>query len=490
MLTSILQPNPIGHNKTDLNPIISHESEIDSRHTPAQQIAYAGNTFAIISIVSYLIGVPERIFANESEPPKIEFFKKYELDKNARNIRDLCSLRTAIERKFGAIVRIMKSEHKSWCSATASIYDRCDIPVEKIVTRLSDDGINLKGNLKLTQLIIDINKLIADKINNCQVLFPSWLNWEYLKDLFIMPNGYTEAGIKQAAETYYNGFQFYPYQVYINWRPTDYGNILYTDKKFVELLYRWNYDDFTDFSKVTDVSGHTKNAIYDFIENSNNTIFVVDCENSDPYKLFAAFRGLEREYRDKIAKIILYDDVNTISTWNSLENFVDIPVEYILVERIKDNKSMVDMKLALGVSKEFYQGKADSFILASSDSDYWGLISSLEEANFLVMIEHEKTSSLTKQVLQDGKIFYCYLDKFYTGDSDDMKTSMLLTTAQNYINARVSLNINDILTHTFMQTRIEMSDLEKKRFCDKYIKTIELKIDDEENLNLRFKKKL
>ncbi|MCL2754773.1 MAG: hypothetical protein FWD35_03515 [Oscillospiraceae bacterium] len=466
----------------------THRGE-NTLHSTSQQVAYMGGTFAIISTVAYLIGVPERIFVNDSEPPKIEVFRKHEFDKNARCIRNLCILRTAIKRKFMPILNLMKSEHKSWSAAVAAVYSQGSIPVEQAISRLSDDGIVLKSNLKLNQCVIEINRLIADKINNCKYLFPSWLNWNYMKEVFIMPNGYTEAGVKQAAEVYYEHFQCYPYQFYINWNPADEGNILYTDKKFVELLYRWNHDEFTDISKVADISGRAKDAIYDFIERSQNTVFVVDCENSDPYKLFAAFRGLDKEYRDKISKVILYDDVNTISTWQALENFVDVPVEYILVERIKANKSMIDMKLALGVSKEFYQGHADSFILASSDSDYWGLISSLDDANFLVMIEHEKTSAVTKQVLQDNKIFYCYLDRFYTGDTNDMKATMLLTAAQNYMNARVSLNVNAMMTHAFMQTRIEMSDTEKKRFYNEYIKAIELKIDAQENVTLQFKKR-
>lgn len=37
-----------------------------------------------------------------------------------------------------------------------------------------------------------------------------------------------------------------------------------------------------------------------------------------------------------------------------------------------------------------YKNDVDSFVIVSSDSDYWGLISSLPDAHFLVMIEREK----------------------------------------------------------------------------------------------------
>lgn len=72
------------------------------------------------------------------------------------------------------------------------------------------------------------------------------------KNLFVMPNGLTEDGTKAAADIYYSHLLFYPYQVYINWTPKEEGNILYNDKKFVTLLYQWNNDYFTEYSKVSD----------------------------------------------------------------------------------------------------------------------------------------------------------------------------------------------------------------------------------------------
>ena len=65
-----------------------------------EQIAYKDSTYELVSKVAYLIGVPLRIFQNEHEPPKIEIYKRLEQDKNARIIRNLCIIRTAIERNY------------------------------------------------------------------------------------------------------------------------------------------------------------------------------------------------------------------------------------------------------------------------------------------------------------------------------------------------------------------------------------------------------
>jgi hypothetical protein len=92
-----------------------------------------------------------------------------------------------------------------------------------------------------------------------------------------------------------------------------------------------------------------------------------------------------------------------------------------MIERIKQNKSLVDIKLTARACQEHYQKQVDSFVIVSSDSDYWGLISSLPDARFLVMIEREKCGPDMKAALAESGIFYCYLDDFYSGNSEDIK---------------------------------------------------------------------
>jgi len=441
---------------------------------------YKDSTFSLVSTVAYLIGVPLRIFEKDNEPPEIGAYHKLNVDKNARIIRNLCQLRTAVERNFGKINRIMKMEFKGLTSIQEYV------PVE-CIDQLSKDGILIKGNQKLCQHIIDFNKHISDRINNCTDLFPVWITWSYVKSLFIMPNGMSEAGIKAAADEYYANLSYYPYQMYINWPPADEGNILFNDKKFVTLLYQWNCDEFTDFSKVSDVSILTKHNIYDFIEMSEKIVFVVDCENSDPYRLCATLRNLDKQYLQKISKIILYDDVNAASAWSILETFTPIPIEYVLIERLKESKSLVDIKLTAGTCKEFYQNNVDSFVIVSSDSDYWGLISSIPDANFIVMVEHEKMGADMKNALFNSGIFYCFIDDFYSGNADEIKINALKREVRCYLDQSIRLNINEMMETAYRATRIEMSSPERKQFYDKYIKGMYVDIDGEGILTIQLK---
>ena len=175
-----------------------------------EQIAYKDSTYELVSKVAYLIGVPLRIFQNEHEPPKIEIYDRLEQDKNARIIRNLCIIRTAIERNYRRINDIMRMEYRGLLSMP-------EIIPASSMQQLSNDGISFikKSSTKLCHHIIEINRLISDRINNCKSLFPIWINWTYIKELFIMPNGLTEDGTKDAADIYYASLSYYPYQMYI-----------------------------------------------------------------------------------------------------------------------------------------------------------------------------------------------------------------------------------------------------------------------------------
>ena len=450
--------------------------------SPAPVPAYKDSVYDLVSEVAYLIGVPKRIFENDFESPQLSVYDRLELDKSARIIRNLCILRTSIERNFKKINDLMRMEYKGLYSIPEYIYPEC-------LKQLGEDGVDFikRSSTKLCHHVIEINRIISQRIHNCKNIFPVWIKWDYIKELFLMPNGLTEAGTKTAADIYYANLPFYPYQMYINWPPKDEGNILYNDKKFATLLYSWHNDRFMEGSKVSDAGAYIKNSIYDFINENENTVLVVDCENSDPYKFCAALRNLDREIIKKISRIILFDDVHTTDTWSILESYIRIPVEYLLIERIKQDKSLVDIRLTTRVCKEHWQNQVNAFVLVSSDSDYWGLISALPEADFLVMIEHTKCGPDMKSALEERGIFYCYLDDFYTGNSEDIKRDAILREMKRWADDRFHFNINEMLDSALYQTRINLSEEERRYFTERYLKTMTLNIDEEGELSLGFK---
>ena len=449
-----------------------------------ERILYKDSTYDIVSKVAYLIGVPKHIFENEHEPPKLEIYELLEKDKSARIIRNLCVVRAAIERRFGKINDKLRKEYKS-------IYSLPELIPQEALRQLDLDGASFykKSSTKLAHHIIEINKLIRDRINNCKHIFPVWLNWDYIRDLFNMKNGLTEEGTKAAAGVYFTNLECYPYSIFINWSPQPNGNILYNDKKFVTLLYQWHNDYFSDYSKVSDAGSFVKSNIYDFIDDAKRVVMAVDCENSDPYRLCAALKGLDADVTAKIQKIMLFDDVHTVDAWRILEPHTKIPVEHIMTERVKQTKSLVDIELTAMTCREHYVNLVDSFIIVSSDSDYWGLISSLPDAKFLVMIEREKCGPDMKAALANSGIFYCYIDDFYTGDGEDLKKNALFNEIYRTLDEALNLNVKDMLDAALLATRIDMSPAAKRQFFEKYIKRMSLVIDDEGNASIELRHK-
>ncbi len=448
-----------------------------------EQAGYGhGEQYDIVSKVAYLLGVHKRFFDNEHEPPKPEIFKKLQLDKRARIIRNLCILRTQLEHNFLKVCTGIQQEGRSILGMPEYM------PIDAMQA-LSEDGVEIYVHLKEpTPYLIHLNRNIKNRINNCRDLFPSWINWDYLSDIFIMPDGLTEEGTKRAAAFYYENMNCYPYKQYLNWPAEEEGNILLNDKKFVSLLYKWNNDEFQNQSLVSDVSDRTKANIYTFIENSDKCVFIVDCENSDPYSLCAAIRNLEPERLEKIDKIILFDDVHAASAWELLGSYIDIPVEYIMIERLKDNKSLADVKVTARTCKEFYSNGVDSFVLVSSDSDYWGLMEELPQAKFLVMVEHEKCSYALKEALMKNDIFYCYIDSFYAGGAEEIKNDAIQKELARSIKASLELNLHSLMNEVLNRTRITMSDEEVKNYIKRKVKSqLEIEVTENGDVELNYR---
>ncbi|MBE5907001.1 MAG: hypothetical protein E7277_09535 [Lachnospiraceae bacterium] len=436
------------------------------------------NKYDIVTRVAYLIGVPDSILYGENSYYLANVCKDLERDKNARIIRNLCFLRTQLENNISKIARGIRNNQISLMN--------CGTLLDLSKMRsLDEDGVEIYVYTKEPyKFMAHLNRTIKQRINNCRSVFPDWLNWKYIVNLIVIPLADEERTVYEAATPYHENYNGYPYQCFINMPPENNGNILMNDKKFMTLLYKWNGDIFADVSRVADVSNSTKENIYNFLEQSDKCVFIVDCENSDPYSLCAAIKNLEEDRIRKIEKIILYDDVNASSAWETLSGYIDIPVEYMLINRLKDNKSLADIKVTARICKEFYQNEMRSFVLASSDSDFWGLIEEIPDAKFLVLVEQTKCSYALKQALMDKKIFYCYIDHFYKGGAEDIKKEILTKELAKNIRESFSINLHEIMNDALYRTRIRMTEEEVAEYIKRKLKNqIGIAVDENDILH-------
>lgn len=444
------------------------------------------STHIIASKTAYLIGVCEHHFWDETKDNRCFFHEIYEemdANKHARIIRNLSVLRTHILRSWKKINSAMKYNN--------TILENIDselIPAA-CLKGLSADGIRLSSAKRLVDHLIEINILLQDRINNCKDLFPGWIKWEYLRDIFIMPNGRTEDGTKDASTAYYENKASYPFQLYINWDAWIDTNILNSDVKFLDLLYRTHGDTFKDTCRVMDISDNTRRKLDDFLQGAENTAVVVDCENANPYHLYAALYDLEDKFLGTVKKIILYNDVNTTVAWNFIGENLSIPVEHIMTERVLDRKSLVDITLAAGTCREFFQNHIDSFVLVSSDSDYWGLISALPEARFLVLMERSQCSPQMRQTLAEDETLYCFLEDFPLEISDKLREMAVYRELRKSFDAALDLNLSSLLSEILGNIRAGYPEAAEKELRAKIAKNIHLEVAPDGKLSIQFNQK-
>lgn len=435
------------------------------------------DTKEIVTTIGYMIGVKKNILEQCFGEEYHELLQTLYVNKETSIIRYLCKLRTTRMQKFKKTDDEMRFNLKNLNSM--DFYDQDNIK------QLEKWGFEIiKPNYRSEKYMLDLAGLISANIDNCFELFPDWVNWNYIKDLFVIPQ-YTKKGVlKSEFNIYMKNIEYYPFQMYIHWKPEDHGSILYTDGKFLGIIYRQHNDIFTDFTKYKDAHSETKNNIYDFIDRSYKTAIAVDCENSDVYKLYSVLKNLNQDELSKIEKIVLYDDYHTTSGWDWLEKFTKIPIEHIEVNRVTDQKSLVDIKMTAGVCTDYYENNITSFILVSSDSDYWGLISTLTKAEFLVMYEHSKCGQAIKRALSEHNIYYCSIDDFCSGNIEELKKAVLFSCLEKYLSEIISLNGKELVRKIYEEARISASEKEMENFYDRYIKTLRLRVDNDGNFTV------
>lgn len=434
----------------------------------------------VVGTMAYLIGVKKDVWYDWYGAACPALLEELDNNESAQAIRYLCKIRTSLMRNFKATDQAIIYDYKNL--DTLQYYDTVDIK------KLQSWGYEvLLFNKRASDYSVHINKLIRENINRCQNLFPDWIKWEYIRELFVYQKCDSDAGNKKEFTKFMENIDCYPFKLYIHWEPKEVGNLLYNDGKFLELLYQSHKDSIGDDSKYKTATTAIKNSIYDFINNSEQTALVVDCENSDVYKLYGMLRSLDQDAIGKIKKIILYDDIHTNDGWDYIERFTNIPVEHVEVERVMDHKSLVDIRMVSGICREFYKNDIDSFIMLSSDSDYCGLFSSLPEANFLVVFEYEKCSYAMKEKLSEDGIHYCSLDDFCTGYIEDFKKAVLKSELKKRLPELLKWNGKELARHIYEQARIKADDNEIMIFYNKYIKTLKLVTDEDGNFSYEMK---
>lgn len=396
--------------------------------------------------LQYLIGVPSQYIDNFDTLNKGIMIE----------VRKLCALRSMIIANFSDINEEFKNRVQlADISLTA-----------RFVSDLAKLEINIVNSGSLSRNVIELNQLIDARMEKIALGF-KYLPQEWIQEIFSMPAGDTIDGVRAAVRKYRKFKNYYPYQKYINWpfaeTPEEQRskNIFGNDRTLHEMLAEIH------INKTT--------RLLDFVGTAKDVVVVVDCENSNAQRLYNTLSCV----KDRLRKIILIDDTHTNLMWDEIVREYregGIVIEHDELPRLKEEKSLVDLRMVAKTCEEFYKNDVKYFILVSSDSDLWALISSLPDAEIMVLAERCKSGDVFVETLTQHKIQRLFMEDIAEDSTELMDRVMHkeidAAIAKSYIdvrrivvNAAQKLNLfldNEVLDRYTEETLAEVCAVKDK----------------------------
>lgn len=370
--------------------------------------------------LQFLIGVPEQFLDGYDDYQGLPI-----------EVRRLCKLRSTIVSRFFDINKKFRNSH--------SLYG---VPeVKSLIDEISECDISIeKYHGSLSQQVMELNQLIDKRMEKLSTEFQP-IPAEWIQELFHMPDGDTTDGVRNACIKYRKFRKYYPFQMYVNF---DFAvvreelrskNILGDDGRLSDLLAEIHKSRFC--------------KLYDFIGEHRDVVVVADCENSNPQRLYNSLRPALYG----INKIILIDDTHSNALWEELAQeltALGFQVEHVQIGRLKSEKSLTDFKMVSKTCEEYYQNHIRNFVFASSDSDVWALVTSLPEADIMVLAERCKSGDVLIDALTQNDIPNAFMEETQT-DSTELMDKVVSREMQAMIQKkfmeprRVVLNVLDKL---------------------------------------------
>ena len=446
----------------DLNVLIDKDEMKDE--------ARKKNPTEICIAIAYLIGVPWDTCSNMYPEKKDAYDKVKTLHPDCHIIHALCKLRTTLMRNEAQINRKLKYELKS----LRTINETAGIISE--INAISD--IQFTNETVIDDIAV-IETELARRIDGVLTILPSWIEKKFIKNIFLIKGAQNNTKFQTEIKKYRQKRSMYPYSAYLNWTPRNAGNILLNDVRFLSVIYKDNGVEFNDKHKINNVNQHTLMSVYDYIKQASGRIkVIVDCENTDPYKFIAMLQTLNEDEIDKIDEILLYNDAQHTRIWNCVCESTAIPVTADNVERVVPNKSLVDIRMTYGITKAYYKDQIESFIIVSSDSDFWGVISAIPDADFLIIVDDTKTGQKIKEVFTNAAIKYCDMNDFDNNLSKKFKEKLIKSEFEMIVNQNLTDNIDTIIDRIDRTLFLNLNENERTQLKKDMSASIRAGIDD------------
>ena len=104
------------------------------------------------------------------------------------------------------------------------------------------------------------------------------------------------------------------------------------------------------------------------------------------------------------------------------------------------------------------------------------------------MYEYEKCGAAIKNALSEHGIYYCAIDDFCTAGVDELKKAALFAELEKHLPSIWGMNPMELTQTLYQNTRVTATKKEMEIFCNKYVRTLQLKINAEGNFTIAIQK--
>ena len=333
-----------------------------------------GSNRNIAAIIAYLIGmnnISEWYGENE------DIIAALEADDNAVTIRSSMKIMTTIMKHYGEIDQRLKY----------SLMDRsCFDDVKSELTYLESKGYEIiPVNARVDSILVNVMKVIESTIDNCIKYFQKWVPWEWIKNIFLIPNYENEQAVICAIDIYRHKYECFPFGIWINLPcPEPQGNILRNDSTLLHVLAHQVGEEFNESWRC-----------YQFVSNRNieiheDSVGIVDAENFDVYRLVKLLEAWKTKGLNSISRLYIITDPHINMSWQFLKEVLsETEVYYIETTRLGRGKSNVDNVLIQTMCKLVYKEKVKNFILFASDDDFVSAVKAIKEESVTISVVYE-----------------------------------------------------------------------------------------------------
>ena len=153
------------------------------------------DTKELVATIAYIIGVKKHIVEKCFDAECHDTLQMLYASQPATIIRYLCKLRTTLFLKYKKTDIEMRTNLKNLTSL--EWYDH-----ENIAQLEAWDVHIIKANYRSDKYMLDINALIAKHIDAAASLFPDWVEWSYIRELFVIPHYSNQVALKREFEKF------------------------------------------------------------------------------------------------------------------------------------------------------------------------------------------------------------------------------------------------------------------------------------------------